>query len=135
MGLEGGSAVANSVPDCLSFAKARTVLGKKNTENPSKKAPTSVQNGTLEAPGSPPGTTLKKVPIPGAIPSSFLEPFLEPGVDFWGTIFFDMFWHPPRTTFYDFGAQKASKMEAFGAQFADFFENAKTSIFETLQTV
>ena len=44
---------------------------------------TNLQNGTLEAPGSPPGATLKKVSIPGAEYSRFLGSFLEPETTFW----------------------------------------------------
>ena len=35
---------------------------RKNTKKPSKKVRKRVKNGTLEAPGSPPGAILKKVP-------------------------------------------------------------------------
>ena len=86
MGLEGGSAVANSVPDCLSFAKAQELAmgleggsaiansvpeGIENTENPSKKAPKSLQNATLEAPGSFLGSILKKTQVPARKNHSF----------------------------------------------------------------
>ena len=180
MGLEGGSAVANSVPDCLSFVQGPgTVLGNlswksgrpatanlgrgmpregsyrrffgRDVFEPAackgrldkgrtgmKKCRESFNNGTkmlpywtLEVPRSLPEVTLKKVPPLLLESSTFLEPFLEPGVDFWGIDFCMFFGYPPRTTFYDFGAQKVSKMEAFGGEFGDFSENAKTSIFDT----
>ena len=58
---------------------AKENKGKKSIENPSKKVPKVVKSGTLEAPGSLMGATLKKVPIPGAKNSPVLGSFLVPG--------------------------------------------------------
>ena len=66
--------------------------------------------------------------------SRFWDPFLDA---FWSldaiflVLIFECFLGTfPERLFYDFGAQKASKMEALGHQFEDFFsENAKKTIF------
>ena len=58
-------------------------------------------------------------------PSRFWGPFLEPfwslGTIFWVLIFECFLGTFPERLLYDFGAQKASKMKAFGCQFEDFF--------------
>ena len=51
----------------------------------------------------------------------FLEPFWSLGTTFWVLIFECFLGTLPERLFCDFGAQKASKMEAFGRQFGDFF--------------
>ena len=86
-------------------------------KNGAKIGPKRYPGGTWELLGS---GSEKRPPFPTEVPP-ILAPFLEPGYDFGGTYFWMFFGYPPRTTFYDFGAQKASKMEAFGSQFGDFF--------------
>ena len=72
---------------------------RKNTKKPSKKVPKRVQNGTLEAPGSPLGAFLKKYPSRFKKKPPIWVPFSGSGCDLWGTYFRVFFGYPPGTTF------------------------------------